>query len=89
MLNLAGLILVCKCGNLITTASIQARGRYTFITGIAVWNFCFLTAAMFMLVPGRGAQGALIAVLMMEGLNFALQNVYLRQIAVWRKNSVH
>ncbi|MFJ2989761.1 oligosaccharide flippase family protein [Collimonas sp. NPDC087041] len=82
MLNIAGIILIFKCGNLITTSGIQAHGKYKFITSIAIWNFSFLIIAMFILVPRMGAYGALISVLTMEATNFLLQNYYLRKLLV-------
>lgn len=80
MLNIAGLILLFKCGNLITTSGIQAHGKYKFITSIAVWNFCFLVVAMLVLVPKIGAYGALASILLMESINFLLQNYYLKKL---------
>lgn len=80
MLNLTGLILMFKCGNLISTAAIQAHGKYKFMTAVAIWNFCFLTGAMLILVPRFGAYGALFAVMAMESLNFIIQNYLLRKL---------
>lgn len=80
MLNISGIILLFKCGNLITTSGIQAHGKYRFITSVAIWNFSFLMISMFTLVPRMGAYGALLAVLMMETINFLLQNYYLRKL---------
>lgn len=81
MLNLTGLILMFKCGNLISTAAIQAHGKYKFMTAVAIWNFCFLSVAMLLLVPRFGAYGALLSILAMESLNFIIQSYLLRKLA--------
>ena len=80
MLNVIGCILIFKCGNLISTAAIQAHGKYKFITSVAVWNFTFLSVAMLLLVPRFGAYGALFSILAMESLNFLIQNILLRKL---------
>ena len=80
MLNVTGCILIFKCGNLISTADIQAHGKYKFITSVAVWNFTFLSVAMVLLVPRFGAYGALFSILAMESLNFLIQNILLRKL---------
>lgn len=80
MVNIFGFILIFKCGNLITTSCIQAYGKYKFITSIAIWNFCFLSISMIILVPRVGAYGALVAILTMEFINFCIQNYYLNKL---------
>lgn len=80
MLNITGIILLFRCGNLITTSGIQAYGNYKWISLISIWNFFFLAALMTIFVPNMGAYGALVSLLIMEGINFLLQNYYLRKI---------
>jgi O-antigen/teichoic acid export membrane protein len=80
LLIIAGATLAVKCGNLVTTSAIQAHGRFKFITLIAFWNFCFLAAAMMLLVPRFGSYGALAAVFAMELVNFTMQNFYLHKL---------
>jgi O-antigen/teichoic acid export membrane protein len=75
-LSILGGAIIFKAINAQLTAMINAQGRYTVITKVALFNLLINLSVALLLVPRYGVIGAATSVIITEAINTVVQGVY-------------
>jgi O-antigen/teichoic acid export membrane protein len=89
VIRVLALLLLCRTTNYGLTALIQAFGKFTWVTFVAIWNLIFIGVCAPILTQSAGIQGTAIALLLGELLNTLIQIILFRSILnIHVKNSM-
>ena len=80
VLRILAAALVFRSLNATLAGILQGAGQFRALGGMALWNLCWMWIWLRLLVPGLGAAGAALAVLIVEGVNSLIQGFMVARV---------